>query len=131
MRLIYLLSSLLLSKPLFAQAVSPGALSQAELGRIVLGLVVVLLIILALAWLLKRLHGFQPATQGFKTLASYNLGTRERIVLVQAMNRYLLLGITAGSINTLHDFGDSLPLDLNPGESQSFARLLKSYIGKK
>lgn len=131
MRLIYILSSLILSKPLYAQTASTGALSQAELGRIVLGLVVVLLIILALAWVLKRLHGFQPAAQGFKTLASYSLGPRERLVLVQAMNRYLLLGITSGSINTLHDFGDSLPSDLDLGESQGFASLLKSYIGKK
>ena len=41
---------------------------------------------------------------GMKTLAALSLGRDQRVILVQAGQRYLLLGVTAGQINTLAEF---------------------------
>ncbi|MCQ8897764.1 flagellar biosynthetic protein FliO [Limnobacter humi] len=104
------------------------SLSSGHLLQTTLGLLFVLGLLLALAWVLKR-AGFTAAQKrgGFyKVLATSSLGPREKIALIEVGNTWLVVGITAHSINTLH----SLPAGgLDIGEAISpavtFAKLLE------
>lgn len=132
-RFFALLPGLFLAAGVQAQTLSnssPGV-HGSELLRLGMGLIVVVAIILLLSWCLKRLNGLKIAgTSGMKIITSMSLGAREKLVLVNAGERILLLGVTTGSINMLHDFGEKLPPGFNTESSQSFSRFLKIALAK-
>jgi len=76
----------------------------------VLALLGVLALIVGLGWLLKRMpgSGFRPA-EGLRVVASLTVGAKERVVVVEVNGTQLLLGVTAGGINTLHQLPEPLP----------------------
>ena len=79
--------------------------SPAYLLKLVLGLIAVISLFSALAWLIRRfgMGGFSRSSSGeLRILETLSLGSRERLVIVQAGKNKLLLGITAGKINKLH-----------------------------
>ncbi|ARG97968.1 flagellar biosynthetic protein FliO [Legionella micdadei] len=107
------------------------ALSSSELMRVLGGLLIVVAVIVLLSWILRRLNGAKFANaSGFKIIACMNLGAREKIMLVQVGSRILLLGVTSGSINTLHDFGEELPPSFSSEPKPSFSEFLKTALGK-
>ncbi|WP_019217469.1 flagellar biosynthetic protein FliO [Legionella tunisiensis] len=121
--------------PLTAEAATlsskAATISSSELMRVLGGLLLVVLVIIFLSWLLRRLNGAGLANaSGFKVIAYMNLGTREKIMLVNVGNRILLLGVTSGSINTLHDFGEELPAGFESESKASFTTFLKTALGK-
>lgn len=105
---------------------APGA-STDHLLQTTLGLLFVLGLLLVLAWVLKR-AGFTPSQKrgGFyKVLATSALGPREKIVLVEVGNTWLVLGMTSHSINTLHSMpAGSIELDELQNPAVAFAKLL-------
>lgn len=114
-----------------AVTTNPNALSQGELLRVMGGLLLVVVMIIFLAWLVRRLNrAGLGISSGFKVIASMNLGTREKIMLVNVGGRVLLLGVTSGSINTLHDFGEELPAGFLSESKTSFTEFLKTALGK-
>jgi len=44
-----------------------------------------------------------------KVVASLSVGAKERVVVVEVNGQQLLLGVTAGGINTLHTLPEPLP----------------------
>ncbi|MFZ5539316.1 MAG: flagellar biosynthetic protein FliO [Pseudomonadota bacterium] len=110
----------LASAPAYAQAPAEGP----SLLPMVVALVFVLALIPLAMWLLKRLGGAQPAgSAGLRVVAQLALGPRERIVVVEAGERWLLLGVTAASINRVGSLpkGDASAL---AGSATSFASLM-------
>lgn len=64
----------------------------------------ILLLILLAAWLVRRL-GFAPQARKSKLLnvrASCQVGQRERVVIVEVDDTWLVLGVTAQQITPLH-----------------------------
>lgn len=64
----------------------------------------ILLLILCGAWLVRRL-GFAPQTRHNKLLnvkASCQVGQRERVVIVEVDNTWLVLGVTSQQVTSLH-----------------------------
>ncbi|WP_337262979.1 MULTISPECIES: flagellar biosynthetic protein FliO [unclassified Serratia (in: enterobacteria)] len=64
----------------------------------------ILLLIVLAGWLFRRL-GFAPHAHGNKLLnlkASCQVGQRERVVVVEVDNTWLVLGVTAQQITPLH-----------------------------
>lgn len=99
-------------------ALSGGASAVAETA---LWLMLVVGLILLLAWLAKRFGGVQFRHHGsMRVLSVLPVGNREKIVLVQAGDTYLLLGVTPAQVNTLHVF-DELPRDLSVSSARSAA----------
>lgn len=68
-----------------------------------LGMLLVLGLIFLFAWMAKR-FGLQRlgGSQVVKVISSSMLGQRERVVVVEVGTTWLVLGVTAGQINTLH-----------------------------
>jgi flagellar protein FliO/FliZ len=79
-----------------AQAQPPAAPS---LMPIVLALAAVLALIPVALWLLKRFGAVgAPQVEGLQVVSQLPLGTGQKIVVLQAGNRWLLLGVTGSSI---------------------------------
>jgi flagellar protein FliO/FliZ len=123
MRLLPL--ALLLPLAVHAQQAAPAQSSVAPAGPSLLPLVLALVFVLALIpvaiWLLKRMGaGTQTGAAGMRVVAQLPLGTRERVVVVEAGERWLLLGVTASSINRI----GTLPKGELPANATSFQSLL-------
>ncbi|HXE37072.1 MAG TPA: flagellar biosynthetic protein FliO [Azonexus sp.] len=92
-----------------APAVSAGTYIQAALA---LALIVGLL--LGTAWLARKVSGGKGFGQGgMKIVGGVALGPRERIVLLEVGEEWLVIGIVPGQIRTLHRLqkGAALPAD--------------------
>lgn len=93
-----------------------------------LGLLFVLALLMALAWVLKR-SGFTAGArnnQFYKILAVSSLGPKEKIALLEVGDTWLLVGMTPGSINTLHSMPKgSLEYDPQSNAAVTFAKLLE------
>ena len=92
----------LLASP--AWAAEPPVLSGG--GLLLQGLFALLLVLAALMgffWLLRRFSPGQSSAQGVvKVVGGVMLGTRERLVVVEVGDTWLLLGVGGGQVNTLH-----------------------------
>lgn len=93
-----------------AAKVGQHAAAAPSMFGAVLALLAVLALIVGLGWVLKRMpgSGFKPA-DGLRVVASLNVGAKERVVVVEVNGEQLLLGVTAGGINTLHRLPEPLP----------------------
>ncbi|HEX4857036.1 MAG TPA: flagellar biosynthetic protein FliO [Limnobacter sp.] len=93
-----------------------------------LGLLFVLVLLFALMWLLKRMGITNNHRRGgfYKVLATSALGPREKIILVEIGDTWLVLGLTSNSINTLHSMpAGSIELDQASNPAASFAKMLE------
>ncbi|MFN4330291.1 MAG: flagellar biosynthetic protein FliO [Limnobacter sp.] len=113
-----------------AQQASPND----HLVQTTLGLLFVLGLLMALAWVLKR-AGLAPQSKrgGFyKVIAMSHLGPREKIALIEVGDTWLVVGMTAHSINTLHTLpAGSLTVEEAANPAATFAKLLnKVQAGK-
>lgn len=97
-----------------------------------LSMVLVIGAVLVLAWILRRLTRLQSkALGGLRIVGGLSVGTRERVVLVEAGDQQLLIGVTPGSVRTLHVFDQPLSSveDAPQGETSFSARLQRALRG--
>ncbi|SOU00516.1 flagellar biosynthetic protein FliO [Xanthomonas arboricola] len=124
--------------PVAAKATQVGAQapSSPSLFGAVFALLLVLALIVGLGWLLKRMpgSGFR-STEGLRVVTSLAVGAKERVVVVEVNGQQLLLGVTAGGINTLHTLHEPLPSAPAPTlpnfkQLPNFAQLLAQKLRK-
>lgn len=107
LRLSFSLATLLsLSQAVAAQVATAPAAPTASLGgsflQMLFGLALVLLLLFAGLWLLKKLTGSGGHNNNLlRVVGATAIGTRERIVVVEMGQTWLILGVTPNSINTL------------------------------
>jgi flagellar protein FliO/FliZ len=116
----------------------PSAVSSSSIVQITFSLILVLAAIVLVAWLLKRLN---VARQGsghlLKILGGVAVGQRERIVLVEVHDTWLVVGVGPGQIRTLHalqkqDFPNTGNSAFGPPPSENkFANLLLSVLRRR
>ena len=115
------------SLPTLPAAQDPVAMTN--LWQLTLGLLVVLGLIVSIAWLLKRTGRFQIAAGGgLRVIGGLSMGSRERVVLVQAGETQLLLGVAPGRVQTLHVLEQ--PLQLGTPGGGGFAEQLSQVLKK-
>jgi flagellar protein FliO/FliZ len=96
------------------EVASVGSLAQAAAA-----LVFVVLVILAVGWVLRRLPAMaQRGSGGLKVIGGVALGTKERVLLLQAGETQLLIGLTPGQLRTLHVFEKPVVTGDEPAMSQ-------------
>jgi len=89
----------------------PPVISTGSMLQLSAGLLVVLAFIALIAWLFKKI-GFHPAQRNglLKVVSAANVGQREKIVITEIGNTWLVLGVTPNQINLLHQMDKkSLP----------------------
>ena len=95
----------------------------------------VLLLIFAAAWFLRRIQQGQGNGRGhLKIVSVLPLSTKERIVLLQAGEEQVLMGISSAGIQHLHTLKEPIrPEQLTEGEQQpltDFASQLRNVMGR-
>lgn len=84
-------------------------LSPVYFLKLGLALVLVLSMFFILAYIVKRFNGLSPsANTGLKIVAALALGSREKLVVVEAGNCQIILGITPGNICKVHVLEDHI-----------------------
>lgn len=118
-----------------AYAPPPPAVSTGSLLQISFSLLLVLAAIIAVAWLLKRMNvAQQGAGSLLKVVGSVAIGQRERVVLLEVGETWLLVGVGPGQIRTLHTLDKQEDWQTDTSHSVSdnkFAQLLSSIIKPK
>lgn len=106
-----------------------GALMQG-----LLGLAVVLAALFGFFWLLRRFSPGQTAAQGVvKVVGGVMLGTREKLVVVEVGDQWLLLGVTAGQVSHLHTMPKPAQTESMPGQPlpTPFAAKLTEFLARR
>jgi flagellar protein FliO/FliZ len=81
-----------------ASPISDGGMLQ-----VMLGLVVVLAVIAGAAWLLRRFGGMARGPASLvKVIGGSAVGQRERVVLVEVGDTWLVIGVAPGHVTALH-----------------------------
>jgi flagellar protein FliO/FliZ len=122
-----------LARPAFSPP--PPAVSSGSIVQITSSLFLVLAVIVLVAWLLKRVNVTRlgPGNQ-LKVLGSVAIGQRERIMLVEVSDTWLVVGVGPGQIRNLHTLRkNELPVQENPAPSplaseKKFEKLLASLL---
>jgi flagellar protein FliO/FliZ len=81
---------------------APATLPSAALGQIAYGLMAVLALMLVAAWLFKKIN---PVALGnkvpVKVVGGVSIGNRERVMVIEVADQWIVIGVTATQINTL------------------------------
>lgn len=108
---------------------SPQIGSGGHLLSVTLGLLLIVGLIFGLSWFVKRFgSGSFAGNAHLKIIATMPLGTRERIVLIDAGGQQLLLGITPTHINTLHTFATPVVTGNDDVNTSEFGRKLMAIL---
>ncbi len=116
-----------------AAPTEPAISAAGSLLQVFIGLVAVLLLIAGTAWLAKRLGVTQGGPSGLlRVVSSTSVGTRERVVVVEVGESWLVVGVAPGSVNALMTLpkGDIQSV-ATPAPSGSFAARLHQMIEKR
>lgn len=115
--------------PCLLEAV-PACAAEATAGpvlgvaQLVLGLALVLGLIVLASWLLRR-YGAGASASGslVRVVTAASVGPRERVVLVEIQDTWLVLGVAPGRVSTLHQLPRQ-QFTQTDAQPQGFARWL-------
>jgi flagellar protein FliO/FliZ len=100
-----------------------GSVGLFGLLQVVLALLLVLGAIVALAWLLRRIGPGRIAAGGLlKVVGGVMIGPKERLVVVEVGQTWLIVGVGAASVSLVHSM--PRPEGAAPAPEQSFSRLI-------
>jgi len=117
----------------------PSAPPTGSLLQTLFALVVVLAVLAALAWFLKR-YGPKAGIGGganLRVVGSLNLGGRERLLVVEVGNQWIVVGASPGRVNALatmpkqEGIESGAALAAHGPAANSFADWLKQTIDKR
>ena len=87
-----------------AQAATPAGDLGGSLLQVILSLILVVLLLVGSLYLLKLLSAPRGSAAGLlRVIAGTAVGTRERVVIVEVGEVWLVLGVGAGSVTRLHE----------------------------
>lgn len=76
--------------------------SGSDILQIVLGLLIVLAVIMALAWIVKKMTCIHAGGQSVaRIVGAVSVGTRERVVVLEIANRWVVVGVAAGHVSAI------------------------------
>lgn len=114
----------------------PVALSSGSILQVIFSLLLVLAAVVLVAWILKRIN-LPQRTAGnlLKVQATLAVGQRERIVLVEINDTWLVVGVAPGQVCTLHSMPKTelpdVPTDNITGTNGKFQDWLKQIMEKR
>ena len=113
---------------------SAGPVGPGEVLQVFAALIFILVLIVLAAWLMRRFVTMPSGRSGaLRMLAAISVGQRERVVLVQAGETQLLIGIAPGQVRTLHVFDKPVMLadGAEPVAGERFAERLAAAIHRR
>jgi flagellar protein FliO/FliZ len=98
--------------------------------QLVLGLALVIVLLFASLWLLKRLTSPRGEAAGLlRVVAGVAVGTRERVVVVEVGDSWLVLGVAPGRVSALAEVArQNLPPTTAAPTAKEFAGRLRQLL---
>jgi flagellar protein FliO/FliZ len=91
-------------------AAAPEINVGGELVRVLLSLIGIVALIFAAGWLSRRLQGrTTPVGRRLRCVESMAVGARDRLLLIDADGKRLLVGVGQGGMRTLHVYDGAAP----------------------
>lgn len=114
-------------------AADPSGISSSTYVQTFFGLLLIVVLIAGMAWYARKLSGGQSFGRNLmRVVGGVALGPRERIVLVEVGEQWLVIGLVPGQIRTLHTLPKGqLPDDLPTAGEGNFASWLKLMTEKR
>lgn len=97
-----------------------------------LGLLLVLAVMAGFFWFLRRFSPGQTGVQGtVKVVGGVMVGPRERVVVVEIGETWLLVGVGGGQVSPLHHMPKPASFEMPPADSTpGFAEKLRDFLPK-
>ncbi len=88
----------------------PPVISTESMLQLSASLLVVLALIALIAWLFRKI-GFHPASRTglLKIISAASVGQREKVVIAEIDDTWLVLGVAPGQVNLLHQMHKKSP----------------------
>lgn len=135
--LSFLTITLLASLPARAAEEAASTASTASAGsliQVLFGLAVVLALMAGAAWMLKRM-GMTGAggNSVAKVVGGVSVGNRERVVVVEVGEQWIVVGVAPGRVNALATMPrqETMPVVAEADNTKNFAAWLKQTIDKR
>ena len=113
-----------------AANISRSPVGAGSVLQMVAGLALVVILIFALAWAVRRFGNVNSNARGaLRVIGALSMGARERVVLIEAGDKQILLGIAPGRVQTLHVLEE--PIRTQPAsvpQSGGFAERLRTAM---
>lgn len=114
----------------------PPAVSTGGVMQIIFSLILVLAAVAVVAWIMKRINLPQAgAASLLKVISGVAVGPRERVVLMEVNDTWLIVGVAPGQVRTLHTMPKgSLPSGTahhNAAPDGKFQMWLKQMVEKR
>lgn len=112
-----------------------------SLFKMLIGLAIVLLVLALISWLMKKMmpNGANQASV-IRVIGGTVVGSREKVVVLEVANRWLVVGVAAGQVTSLANLEpgavnlqateNAEPFNLNNAAAQGFAKWLKASSAK-
>ena len=115
------LSLLLFPLPAMAAEGTSAGLSSGTYVQATLALLLIVALLFGTAWLARKVSGGKVFGQNkLRVVGGVALGPRERIVLVEVEETWLVVGIVPGQIRTLHQLPKgALPTNVSTGDNET------------
>ena len=129
-----LLLTIAAAVPAVANAQVPA--NPADFGgsllQVILSLVLVVLLLVGSLYLLKRFSAPRGAAAGMlRVIAGTAVGTRERVVMVEVGDTWLVLGVAPGSVTPLHQLPRQVLTPASETAGKDFAGWLKQVMDRR
>jgi len=72
-------------------------------GQIVISLALVIGLVVLLAFFYKKMQLKMPGSKHFRVVATLNVGTRERLLVIEMQGKQRVIGVTANNVNFLFE----------------------------
>jgi len=112
-----------------------AAVSTGSVLQVIVSLLLVLAAVVMVAWVLKRINlPQQGSANALKVISGVAVGQRERVVLVEVNDTWLVVGVAPGQVNALHSMPKgSIPVQANTvgNPSNDFQSWLKKMMEKR
>ncbi|MEO6800611.1 MAG: flagellar biosynthetic protein FliO [Rhodanobacter sp.] len=103
---------------------TPEFNAAGELMRVIFSLVGIIAIILVAGWLTRRMQRRRPGGGGrrIRCVESFAVGARDRLLLLDADGKRMLIGMGPGGMRTLHVYDGAAPDEDDRAQASNSAK---------
>ena len=112
---------------------------QSNLGHVIFTLIGMIVFILFLAWIIKRtgfINNHHQISSSLKIISSLPLSSKDKVVLIQAGEEQVLIGVSPGNVRYLKSLEKNIDVSQSNGSpvmkfSDSFKSIINGESNKK
>jgi len=106
-----------------------SAVSSGSIMQVIVSLLFVLGAIVLVAWILKRINMPQNAAgSALKVVSGVAVGQRERIVLVEVNDTWLVVGVAPGQVTALHTMPKNVLPEIDDSPAPQVDNKFKNWL---